>query len=154
MDADDGSVEWDKYTAAGHGSRPRWSIAFYMTDDASVLAAERRFFSALLAADVAVLDQTLAADFMLIDVMSGGETLKPALLGVIGSGQLRFDAVEVVESCVRRYGDAAVVTGYTRISGRFGESPFITRSRYTHVYVRQEGAWRLVAAQGTQITAD
>jgi ketosteroid isomerase-like protein len=154
MDADDGSVEWDKYTAAGHGSRPRWSIAFGMTDDAPVLAAERRFFDALLAADVAVLDQTLAADFMLIDVMTGGETLKPALLAVIGSGQLRFDAVEVVESRVRWYGDSAVVTGQTRMTGRFGETPFTTRSRYTHVYVRQEGTWRLAAAQGTQITAE
>jgi len=35
--------------------------------------------------------------------------------------------------------------------GRFGNQAFAARSRYTHVYIEQEGRWRLVAAQGTQI---
>jgi hypothetical protein len=125
-----------------------------MTDNIDILAAERQFFNALIGADVTTLDQILAPDFMLIDVMSGGEITKPALVAVIDSGQLRFDAIEPLESRVRLYDATAVVTGRTRMSGRFGDTPFATRSRYTHVYVAQGGPWRLVAAQGTQITGE
>ena len=33
----------------------------------------------------------------------------------------------------------------------FGETATTARSRYTHVFVEQDGRWRMVAAQGTQI---
>jgi len=64
------------------------------------LATERQFFSTLLEAKLESLDQVLVDDFLLIDV-SGSEISKPALLGAIGSGQLKFEAIEVVESRVR-----------------------------------------------------
>jgi len=83
--------------------------------------------------------------------MRGDEIAKAALVSVLGSGQLRFLAIEPVESRVRRYPGTAVVTGRTRMSGTFDGTPFTASSRYTHVYVQQDGRWRLVAAQGTQI---
>jgi len=55
---------------------------------------------------------------------------------------------------VRVYQTTAVITGRTEMSGQFGETPFATKSRYTHVYVEQQGRWRLVAAQGTKIIDD
>ena len=122
-----------------------------MTDDPDPLAAERLFFAALVAAALEDLDRVLADDFVLIDVMRGDEIAKAALVAVLGSGQLRFAAIEPVESRVRRYPGTAVVTGRTRMSGTFDGAPFAASSRYTHVYVQQEGRWRLVAAQGTQI---
>jgi hypothetical protein len=125
-----------------------------MTDQSGPLAAERRFFAALLAGDGKALDEILAADFLLIDVMSGSEIAKPDLLAVIGSGQLKFEAIDCVESRVRNYPGTAVVTGRTEMKGRFGETSFGTRSRYTHVYIEQPGGWRLVTAQGTQITGE
>ncbi len=73
------------------------------------LATERQFFSAPLEAKLESLDQVLADDFLLIDV-SGSEISKPALLGAIGSGQLKFEAIEVVESRVRLYSGTAVST--------------------------------------------
>ncbi len=121
--------------------------------EADLLAREREFFGALLAADTDALDRILAPDFMLIDVMSGGEITKPALVGVVGSRQLHFEAIDPIDTRVRHYGATVVVTGRTRMSGRFETTPFAVQSRYTHVYVRQEGSWQLVAAQGTQITA-
>jgi hypothetical protein len=35
--------------------------------------------------------------------------------------------------------------------GRVGEAAFTASSRYTHVFVLQNGAWLLASAQGTQI---
>jgi ketosteroid isomerase-like protein len=52
---------------------------------------------------------------------------------------------------VRWYDDTAVVTGETRMHGRYGEQEFGAHSRYTHVYVKGLDRWRLVAAQGTPI---
>jgi hypothetical protein len=125
-----------------------------MEEATGPLAAEREFFTALVEARPEVLDRVLADDFLLIDVMRGSEVTKPSLLAVIGSGQLRFEVIEPAEPRVRLYQATAVVTGRTRMSGRFGGTPFAALSRYTHVYVVQQGRWRLVAAQGTPIASE
>jgi Domain of unknown function (DUF4440) len=93
----------------------------------------------------------LADDFILIDVMRGSEITKSSLLAAIGSGQVQFESIEPGDNLMRLYKTTAVVTGRTRMKGRLGGAPFATSSRYTHVFVMQQGKWRLVAAQGTQI---
>ena len=122
--------------------------------ESAVRAEERRFFDALLAADGKELDQVLEDDFLLIDVLTGSQVEKSILVDVVSSGRLRFDRIELEESRVRLYGKTAIVTGRTEISGRFGEAPFATHSRYSHVFVERDGRWRLVSAQGTPITAE
>ena len=122
-----------------------------MNDESSPLQAEQQFFAALIRADVKGLDSILGEDFLLIDVMTGSEITKSALLAVVGSGQLKFDAIEQLESRLRMYGETAVVTGRTQMSRRFDERPFTASSRYTHVYVKGQSQWQLVSAQGTQI---
>jgi ketosteroid isomerase-like protein len=122
-----------------------------MHDEPSPLAAEQQFFSALIRSDAEALDRILGDDFLLIDVMTGSEVKKPDLLAVLRSSQLKFEAIEPLESRVHLYGITAVITGRTRMSGRFGEAPFTASSRYTHVFVKEQSQWRLVSAQGTQI---
>jgi len=123
-----------------------------MTDDEpGPLAAERRFFDALVHGDVSALEEVLADDFLLIDVMSGSEVPRSAMLDVVGSGQLQFHSIDPAEARVRRYGEAAVITGRTEMRMSFGGQAIETRSRYTHVFVHQDGRWRMVSAQGTQI---
>jgi ketosteroid isomerase-like protein len=122
-----------------------------MENDVAVRAAERNFFSALLSGDQDVLERALADDFILIDVIHGNEVAKPDLLAAIALGQVRFEGIEPGETRLRFYGDTAIVTGSTRMSFRFGENAEELSSRYTHIYVRMGGAWRLVSAQGTPI---
>jgi ketosteroid isomerase-like protein len=114
-------------------------------------AVEQGFFAALLEADAEALAQLLAEDFLLIDVMTGSEVRKAALLEVIKARQLRFDEISLKECRVRQYGPTAVITGRTEMKGSFGGEPFEASSRYTHVFVEQGEDWRLVSAQGTQI---
>lgn len=116
-------------------------------------SAEQEFFAALTDANVAALDGVLADDFVLIDVMTGSEVPRAALLEVVGGGQLKFEAIERVEHRVREYGIAAVITGRTEMNGVFSGQPFRASSRYTHVFVNDSGNWRMVAAQGTQIVS-
>jgi hypothetical protein len=74
------------------------------------------------------------------------------LLAAVGSSQVKFDAIEAVESRLRMIAtNTAVVTGRTEMRGRMGETAFTASSRYTHVFVAQDGHWALVSAQGTQI---
>jgi ketosteroid isomerase-like protein len=122
-----------------------------MKHESDPLAVDHQFFGALLTADLESLEEIVADDFVLIDVMSGSEVSKEALVAAIGSGQLKFDAIKPIDARVRRYGTAAVITGHTRMSGKFEGSPFAADSRYTHVYIEAQGRWRLVSAQGTQI---
>jgi len=125
-----------------------------MADRNDPLAADRLFFASLISSDVPALDQILTDDFLIIDVMSGAETSKAAFLDVFRSGQLKFEKIDSLEARVRQYDKTAVVTGRTRMSGRFGETAFAVSSRYTHVYVEQQGRWRMASAQGTPISPD
>jgi hypothetical protein len=116
------------------------------------LDADRAFFNALISANLDSLDDLLTADFLMIDVLAGSEVSKPMLLAAVGSSQVKFEAIDPVESRVRFYSTTtAVVTGRTEIRGRAGEATFTASSRYTHVFILQDGAWLLASAQGTQI---
>jgi ketosteroid isomerase-like protein len=116
------------------------------------LALDQDFFTALVDADTAASARILSDDFILIDVNSGSEIAKPDLLTALGLGQVKFESIEPDEQRVRRYQTTIVITGRTKMKGRLGDAPFAASSRYTHVYVEQHGEWRLVAAQGTQIS--
>ena len=50
---------------------------------------------------------------------------------------------------VRLYGDTAVITGAATIGLRGQAAPFTLR--YTLVYVKREGQWRMVAWQSTRL---
>ena len=123
-----------------------------MNYESTPLQAERQFFAFLVQADVKRLDRILSEDFLLIDVMTGSEITKSALLAVLGSGQLKFETIDPFEQRIRTYGQTAVITGRTQMSGQFDAGPFTASSRYTHVYVKDQSHWQLVSAQGTQIT--
>jgi ketosteroid isomerase-like protein len=121
------------------------------TDHDAPLAAEQAFFAALRDANPAALAGVLADDFVLIDVMRGGEIPRAAMIEAIASRQIEFDTIEVLASRLRRYGHVAVIVGSTRMTGRAGGTTWAVASRYTHVLVEQDGRWRMVSAQGTPI---
>jgi ketosteroid isomerase-like protein len=116
-------------------------------------ATEQAFFRALIESDYETLQRVLADDFVLIDVMSGSEVTKAALIEAICGGQLKFESIERVEYRERVYERTVVVTGQTEMAGHYGGQAFRTSSRYTHVFVDDGETWRMVSAQGTQIAA-
>jgi len=122
-----------------------------MSNETGPLTADAQFFKALIDADVATLEDLLAADFILVDVMGGSEVPKAALLGLVGSGQLKFESIKPADAHVRIYGATGIVIGRTEMRMRFEQSAFTAKSRYTHVYVEDHGRWRMVSAQGTPI---
>lgn len=113
--------------------------------------AEDRLFAALSEGDRESLREVLHDDCVLVDVLSGSEVPRPQLLELIGSRRLVFDSIERLDTRVRTYGSAAIVNGQTRMIGRYEGKPFRVHSAYTHVYVTDRAALRLVNAQGTPV---
>lgn len=116
--------------------------------------ADRRFFTALLDGNLGALDDLLAPDFMMIDVARGSEVGKETFLGAMRTGQVSFERIVPAETRARIHGTTAIVTGRTAMTGAMAGEPFFVKSRYTHVFVVEDGRWRLVAAQGTPIAED
>jgi ketosteroid isomerase-like protein len=124
-----------------------------MSNESGPLQADDLFFAMLIRGDADALNSALTDDFILIDVMSGSEFARAALLEVIRSGELQFESIQPAERKARVYGSAAVVTGRTQMKMRFGGEAVSANSRYTHVFVKDSDRWRLASAQGTPIAA-
>jgi len=115
-----------------------------------LLAVERRFDLALLSADVAALEGILAERFFLNDFM-GGVVVRSELLKYLGEGKLKFQRIEPHDLSVERYGDTGVVTGWTNMKVELQEAASELKSRFLHLYTRNDGSWQMAAAQGTVI---
>jgi ketosteroid isomerase-like protein len=122
-----------------------------MKTDTAVLQTEERFFAALSQGDRETLDGIVAHDCILIDVLTGSEVPGRDFVDVVGSRRLVFESIERLDARVRLYDGTAIVTGQTRMIGRFDRQAFQVHSRYTHVYVHGRDGFRLVNAQGTPV---
>jgi hypothetical protein len=124
-------------------------------DRAALLDRDQEFFTALVAADMSRLEDIVATDFLIVDIGSGSVFTRDELLDAVRSGAVRFPAVEAFpdEASVRRVESVGIVVGRTAMNFQNADgTSFVAGSRYTHVYALQDGAWRLLSAQGTTIT--
>lgn len=61
------------------------------------------------------------------------------------TGRMRFERYETSQINVRTYGDTAVVTGRLQRTRSIGGQETADDWRFTKVYTRQNGAWRVVS---------
>ena len=95
-------------------------------------------------ADATALDRIYAADFIGVGP-SGTVRTKPQVLLDFTSGDLKFQSITTDEVQVRVYGDAAVETGLSTMIGQDKGKAVPRDTRFTRVWVKQQGSWRLVA---------
>lgn len=96
-----------------------------------------------LLGDVVFLDDVLAADFRGIGPRGFIQT-KEDWLAKHRTGDLKYEAFERSEMTVRTYGDAAIMTSRESTKAFYkGREVPGGDYRATHVFVRQEGGWRL-----------
>jgi ketosteroid isomerase-like protein len=95
-------------------------------------------------ADAATLDRIYAADFIGIGP-SGTVRTKPQVISDFTSGDLKFQSITTDDVQVRVYGDTAVETGLSTMIGQDKGKTVPRDSRFTRVWVKQQGQWRLVA---------
>jgi ketosteroid isomerase-like protein len=95
-------------------------------------------------ADAAALDRIYADDFIGIGP-SGTVRTKPQVLTDFTSHNLKFQSITTDEVQVRVYENAAVETGLSIMVGQDKGKAVPRDNRFTRVWVKQQGRWRLVA---------
>src|SRR5246500_3856477 len=95
-------------------------------------------------ADATVLDRIYAADFIGVGP-SGRVRTKPQVISDFTSGDLKFQSITTDDVQVRVYGNTAVETGLSTMIGQDKGKAVPRDTRFTRVWVKQQGRWRLVA---------
>jgi ketosteroid isomerase-like protein len=96
------------------------------------------------AGDAAVLDR-LWADSLEVDVPKMPPMSKGQALAFARTGRMRFERYETSDISVRMFGETAVVTGKLVRERTIDGKPATDNWRFTKVYIRQDGAWRVVS---------
>jgi ketosteroid isomerase-like protein len=99
---------------------------------------------AQIGADAVALDRIYAADFIGVGP-SGRVRTKAQVISDFTSGDLKFQSIVTDEVEVRVYASAAVETGLSTMIGQDKGKAVPRDTRFTRVWVRQQGHWRLVA---------
>ena len=112
---------------------------------------EEQLAAAWVAGDRAFIESVLSEDWSVIDptgrILTKAQVLKEAFTGERTVTEGKIDEVNV-----RDFGDWAIVTGRTRMSGSYQGEEMTVVLRFTDVFVRTDGQWKCLASQGTFIT--
>ena len=95
-------------------------------------------------ADATALDRIYADDFIGVGP-SGTVRTKPQVIADFTSHDLKFQSITTEEVQVRVYGNTAVETGRSTMTGQDKGKDVPRDTRFTRVWVKQQGRWRLVA---------
>jgi ketosteroid isomerase-like protein len=95
-------------------------------------------------ADAAALDRIYADDFIGVGP-SGRVRTKAQVISDFTSGDLKFQSITTDEVQVRVYENTAVETGVSTMVGQDKGKAVPRDTRFTRVWVKQQGHWRLVA---------
>ena len=100
--------------------------------------------------DVAALDRIIHDDFQGVDP-TGAPLTKEQVVETYGSGLFVLQTLVVEEQNIRACGDTGVVTASSTMRGRTPEGEFEQRYRFTDVYTRVDGEWKLFASHVTPL---
>jgi uncharacterized protein (TIGR02246 family) len=95
-------------------------------------------------ANAAAIDRLYAGDFIGVGP-SGTVRTKPQVIADFTSGTLKFQSITTDDVQVRVYGNTAVETGRSTMKGQDKGNAVPQDTRFTRVWVKQQGRWRLVA---------
>ena len=99
---------------------------------------------AQIGADAAVLNRIYAEDFIGVGP-SGTVRTKAQVISDFTSGALKFQSITTDEVQLRVYENTAVETGLSTMIGQDKGKAVPRDTRFTRVWVKQQGRWRLVA---------
>jgi ketosteroid isomerase-like protein len=106
----------------------------------------------IVAKDAAAIAGNMAEDFRIIDRRGNIEGKKAFVEGILDA-KLTIDPYTVEDFEVRLYGDTALLSGRTQMTGTYEGKPFASNYRYIDIYVRKGGAWKIVSVQITPLPA-
>lgn len=111
----------------------------------SVRALELKMLDCYRLRQVEVFATVLDDDFV-ITFEDGSTYSKTGYLSYSASSSTRVELAEIPEMKVRVHGDTAIVTGVYHEKGLDAQRAYDYRDRFTDVWMKKSGKWRLVAA--------
>ena len=127
-----------------------WAIGDMASDERELTQLVRDLNAALVKQDMAFLERLLDKDYVHYrphgEVENRAEYLKDRK-----DGSVDFDSLVADDIKVRIYGDTAIVTYRSTAKGKDQGGAIDEQRRWTRVFVRKNGHWQLVHAQGTTI---
>ncbi len=124
--------------------------AFGQAEKSGVETAEKAWSAAIQKKDFAALEKVLADD-LVYNHSSGLVDTKQSYIASQKGGKLTYKSVTYDGMKVRLYGETAVVNAKIRIQAEDAGKAVDNQLLLTHVFVKQKGAWRIVAHQTTII---
>jgi ketosteroid isomerase-like protein len=114
------------------------------TVEQTIRKLDNERIQAQIHADAAALERIYADDF--IGISPGGTMrTKPQVISDFTSGDLKFRSITTEDVQVRVYENAAVETGRSTMEGQDKGKAVPRDNRFTRVWIKQQGRWRLVA---------
>ncbi len=119
-------------------------------ESGAVKKADKAFSDAIAKSDAKEFDSLTSDDYVLTS--SGGNLWDKAKnLDALKDGTLKFDSIDNEEEKVHLYDNTAVVTGLSKIKGKYKDHDFDDSYRWTRVWVQRDGKWLCVAEQMSKI---
>lgn len=120
-------------------------------DTAALLTAQAdRWDKAIIRKDRAAIAGNMADDFRQIDGAGNIENKTTFVEGLVDP-DLTIDPYTIDDFDVRLYGEVALLSGRTHMTGNYQGRPFASHYRYIDVYVLRDGAWKIVSVQISRI---
>jgi beta-alanine degradation protein BauB len=116
----------------------------------AVMDMERQWGAAMLAGDVAKIENIVADDWSMTDP-GGQRQTRAQALDDLRSGALKFESSTPGEMKVTVYGDTAIVTGSSKDKGTYKGMDISGDYVFTDVFVKRDGKWRAVSTQVTRV---
>jgi ketosteroid isomerase-like protein len=113
-------------------------------------ALEMEWRQAQLDNNISVIEHLLADDYVGISANGTIET-KQQELALRKAGTMHFTQLDLTDLKIRFFGDTAVVTSRADLQGTNGERDISGRYRYTRVYNRRLGQWKIVSFEASRI---
>ena len=131
-------------------SNPAMPAESRQRDVAELTRLSDAWDKAIVRKDEKAIADNMAEDFRQIDGYGNVETKKSFVAGIVDP-KLTIDPYTVEEFEVRLYGDTALLSGRTHMTGKYDGQAFESNYRYIDIYVRRNGAWKIVSVQITRI---
>lgn len=131
---------------------PAWTLPRHEKSEIhkEIEALEQQWRQATVTNNIGEMSRLLADDYVGI-TSNGTVENKQQALAQRSAGTVRITKLEITDTRVRVYGDTAVVTSQAELEGTNGTSDISGQYRYTRVYNRRLGEWKIVSFEASRM---
>ncbi|HEX5235608.1 MAG TPA: nuclear transport factor 2 family protein [Silvibacterium sp.] len=133
-------------------AQPGWAMPRHESHAVhkEIESLELQWRDAVVGNNVSLMDHLLADDYIGISANGTVET-KTQELAQRRAGTIRIQSLDLSDLKVRVFGDTAVVTSRAELTGVNGQSDISGNYRYTRVYNKRLGHWKIVSFEASRM---